>query len=107
MRISKLVSALLAATFLIATATARADVAPLPTGGHSGTGGSSAAGGGASSITAGASSTTAGSNGDAASAPKEDDGGCSIGNSHRASGIAFGVLGVALAFGLRRVRSRN
>jgi len=98
MRISKLVSALAAATLLIATATARADVAPLPTGGQSSTGGSSAAGGGSSSITAGASST---------SAPNEDDGGCSIGKSHRASGIALGVLGVALAFGLSRVRSRN
>lgn len=104
MRISRLVSVLAAVSFLIASATARADVAPLPTGGNT----SVSTSGGSSSTAAGASSTAAAGNSAVPdTAPKGDDGGCSIGKSHRASGIALGVLGVALAFGLRRVQRRK
>ena len=98
MKISRLVSVLTVATFLIVTPRARA---------YSPTGGSNSASGGSSSEAAGASSTSAGSSAEGVSAPKADDGGCSIGKSHRNSGIALGVLGVALTFGLCRAKSRK
>jgi hypothetical protein len=107
MKTSRLLGVLAAIAFSIGSASARADVAPLPTGGSSGVAGSSSASGGGSNPAGGASSTTAGTGATEEPAPKDDDGGCSITRLHHASGIALGVLGIALALGLHRARNRK
>ncbi len=107
MRTSRLLGVLAAIAFFITSALARADIAPLPTGGSSGVAGSSSANGGSSAPAGGASSTTAGTSAIEGSAPKDDDSGCSMAMWHHASGLALGVLGVALALGVRRARSRK
>jgi hypothetical protein len=116
-RTSKLLGALAAVSFLVFTATARADVAPPPSGGHSSIGGASSATGGATSAAVGGTTSTAtsattggtSSSGSSATgnAKPNDDSGCSIGTLHRSSGVAFGFLGVALALGLRQARRRK
>jgi len=118
MRTSTLLGAIAAVSFLVFTTTAHADVAPPPSGGHSSVGGASSAPGGATSAAVGgatnavtsntSSATTGGTNSSGSSATgnakPNDDGGCSIGTLHHSSGIAFGFLGVALAFGLHQAR---
>ena len=108
---SKLLGVLAALSLLIDTGAARADVAA-PTGGSVSITGGSAATGGATSAAGGTSSTattattSAGSTGTGAPAPKDDDG-CSIASFHHSSGLAFGVLGIALALGLQHARRRK
>lgn len=106
MRTSRLLGVLAAVTFFIGSASARADVAPPPSGGSSSAAGGSTSAAGGSSAAGGASTTTAGTSAIEGSVPKDDDGGCSMARWHHAPGLALGVLGVALAFGVRRARSR-
>jgi hypothetical protein len=98
-----------AAALLVFSAAARADVA-YPTGGASATGGAAATTGGFIG-TGGVASTSVTSTAAGSSAtgtkPPDDDGGCSIGMRHQSSGLVVGLLGVALAFGLRLGRRRS
>jgi hypothetical protein len=100
----------IAATLLAVSATARADVPAPDTGGSSATGGATATTGGTLGtggvVSTSATSTTAGSSA-TGTKPPDDDGGCSIGTRHQSSGFTVGLLGLALALGLRLGRRRS
>ena len=112
MRRSKLLGVLAALSFLIDAGAARADVAA-PTGGSVSITGGSAATGGETSAAGGTTSaattatTSAGSTATGANPPTKDDDGCSMASLHHTSGLAFGVLGIALALGLQHARRRK